>query len=291
MHVAIYSGAAFTDAGRLFRSLQANASTLRDNGVTLLGPRRSRKVFSPPLNALGDGPLPPQAVEIMKSLAPTDSPNKRIIITNPNLIGEATQAIGHGQIYPDAGQRLAALSEVYASHTVEVFIGLVNLGSFIPKALMSLPNSTRQDIIRSTDFSCLSWMSMVENIRNLAPNVQITLWPNEDAPLLWGDIVRNLGGLNHATPLADEFSLLSSLISPEGQQRVLELTQQAHPLDRASLIEQLAGIFAQHAVPEEIEEEVDLPGWSTDIVDAFTELYAQDLARLSSTPGVRLLRR
>lgn len=291
MQVAIHSGAAFTDAGLLLKSLQSNAKTLKGNGVALLGPRRFRQVFKAPLNALNEGPPSPQAIENMKAQIPGDPRFNRLVLTTTDFVGDIQTAIKDGQFFPHAGRRLALLDEVYDGHQVELFIGLRNPGSFIPKVLMALPETLRGDIIRSTDLSCLSWLTMVEDIRDLAPNVTVTLWANEDSPLIWGDIVRNLCGLKEDITLTDEFSLLSSLVSTEGQRKILDLAGQAETLGRATLLNGLAVVFEEHALTEEIEEELDYPGWSADIVGAFSELYAQDLARLKTMPGVRFLGR
>ncbi|WP_254437995.1 hypothetical protein [Ruegeria arenilitoris] len=185
---------------------------------------------------------------------------------------------------------MAFLEQNFRDHQIELFMGLRNPGSFIPKLLMSLPEQERADAIRNTDLSCLSWIGMIEDIRDLAPGVQITLWGNEDTPFIWGDIIRALGDLSEDTPLVDEHDLLLSLLDETGQKEVLELSHQDAEPSEASLHENMARIFENHAKPGEIEEELDLPGWSIEVVDAFTELYEQDLERLGSIPGVRVLK-
>ncbi|MGV6802716.1 MAG: hypothetical protein ACWA49_00820 [Ruegeria sp.] len=275
----------------MLKSLQTNAKILSEHGVSLLGPRRFRQVFKSPLNALSKGPVPASSIDNMRSLVPAESPNGRVVMTCADFVGERQSAIQDGQFYPEAGHRLAFLDEVYDANTVELYIGIRNPGSFIPKVLMSLPEPHRQDIIRTTDLSCLSWVTLVEDIRDLAPDVSVTLWANEDTPLIWGDVVRSLCAFEPDVPLVDEFSLLSSLVSDDGKQEISALTGQASSMDRPTLQDRLSEIFEEFALPEEIEEEMELPGWSLDIFDAFSELYAQDLARLKTMPGVRFLGR
>ena len=38
-----------------------------------------------------------------------------------------------------------------------------------------------------------------------------------------------------------------------------------------------------------LEEEIDLPGWTPDMVDEITEIYELDVDRIAQMPGVRLI--
>ncbi|EEX10086.1 conserved hypothetical protein [Ruegeria lacuscaerulensis ITI-1157] len=291
MQVAIHSGAAFTDEGGLLKSLQENGQTLRDHGVALYGPRRYRQAIRAPLQALEAGATPAASIESLRKAFPDGPGLHRTILSSPDFLGEISSAIRDGQFYPSAGQRIAFLDQAFSGHQLELFLGLRNPGSFIPKVLAALPEEERQEILKTTDLSCLSWLSVIEDIRDLAPQVSITVWANEDTPLIWGDIIRNLSALPEETPLKAEFDLLSSLVSPAGQREIRAIAEQDPPRDPATLKDRLAAVFEAHAVHEEIEEELDLPGWSDDIIDAFTVLYSQDLARLRSMPDVRVLGR
>ncbi|MFD0909316.1 hypothetical protein [Ruegeria arenilitoris] len=291
MHVAIHSGVVFSDGGLLLKSLQANAKVLQENGIVLFGPRRFRKAFKTPLNALDEGKLTPDACERLKAQIPDDPETGRVVMSTADFIGELNSAIKDGQFYPYAGRRLALLDQAFEGHEVELFIGLQNPGSFIPKVLMALPDETRESILASTDLSCLSWLTLIEDIHDLAPAVSITVWANEECPLIWGDIIRSLCGLSADIPLTEEFSLLSSLVDADGKREIEEIQQQVGHADPTLLHERLAAVFSQHALPERVEEELDFPGWSAEIHEAFSELYTQDLERLKKLPGVRFLGR
>lgn len=289
MHLAIHSGADFTDEGLLLHALRANSDLLTDVGVMLYGPRRCRRLFMSPLQDLATGQVEPETVDRLRSLIPDDIAYQRTVLTSPDFIGETRTALRDGQFYPLAGQRLAFLEQTFAPAGIELFVGVRNPGSFIPKVLMALPPEDRAETLANTDVSCLSWLTMIEDIRDLAPNVAITLWANEDLPVIFGDIVRAICGLPSETPIENEFALLASLLDDDGRDRLEELIRPENSDDRPALLADLSALFEDHALPHEVEEELDLPGWSTDIVEAFTELYAQDLARLKSMPGIRVL--
>ncbi|MDA7965222.1 hypothetical protein [Ruegeria sp.] len=236
-----------------------------------------------------DGGAAPETHAKLLSMIPQGKPVERVILSAAALIGEHPAIIADGQLYPHAGQRMALLDRALPDVTVELFVGLCNPGTFIPKALMQLSDPQRRAVVTSTDLSCLGWLPMIEDIRDLAPDVKITLWRNEDSPLIWGDILRAIADVPQDTPVVNEFGLLSSLVSEAGQHQI-EMAAEVAPSERdATFREALAQVFQDHALPEAIEEELDLPGWSNDLVAAFTELYEQDVARLQSMPDIRFL--
>ncbi len=289
MQMVIQAGAHFTDHDHLLNLLQANADLVAGNHTAFWGLRPFRKIFRPALKPSADRPSHKDTLARFHKLFPNGQQVDRAILSSALYLGERPSIIMDGQFYANAGQRLAYLDNLFSDSTVELFVGLRNPGSFIPKVLMLLSAPEREHIIATTDLSCLSWLAMIEDIRDLAPDVKITLWSNEDSPLICGDIARALVGLPEDTPLEQEYALLSSLVSDMGKQEIQSLLEhQAAPNDPV-LRGRLAQVFQQHALTDEIEEEVELPGWNEDIVTAFTELYEQDLARLQTMPDIRFL--
>lgn len=290
MQFAIHAGAAFTDEGRLLRSLQVNGDLLTQNGVAVFGPRRFRQVFKPAFQALNTRPPLPDEVESIRSNLPIQPWVKRAIFVSEDFIGEKDVVLSDGQFYPFAGKRLSVLEESFGDCQLELFLALRNPGSFIPKHLMSLPEQAREGVIRNNDLSHLSWVRMIEDILDFAPGVQITLWCNEDIPLIWGDVVRSVGGLASDVPIKDEYDLLISLLTEEGQAEAQAVLNQEATLSRTEIRDTLSDVLENHAQPEKVEEELNLPGWSDEIVDAFSELYEQDLTKLETMAGVKVLK-
>ncbi|WP_170572723.1 hypothetical protein [Ruegeria atlantica] len=289
MQVAIHAGVAFTDEGRVLNSLKKNSDILAANGASFFGPRRFKTSFKPVLDELKSEDAETAARQYLRDILPTGPRARRTIFTSQDFAAEPAFALQEGLLYPLAGRRMAMLEQIYHEHEIELFIGLRSPGSFIPKLLMALPEQTRTEIMQTTDLSCLSWIGMVEDIRELAPGIQITLWSNEDTPFIWGDIIRALAGLEEDTALVDEHDLLLSLLDDAGRNKLQELTNSHAPQAKDRIKDDIARIFEDHARPEKIEEELELPGWNTEIVDAFSELYEQDLDRLGEIPGVRVL--
>lgn len=289
MHVAIHAGVLLTDEGRLLNALRANARLIGESKGIVWGRRRYRQIFEPILKVPKEEAAVSEAFAKFLSMIPQARSVERVILSTAAFFGEQELVIDDGQLYPFAGQRMALADQMLQDITVELFVGLCNPGTFIPKILMQLSDARRQAVVNSTDLSCLGWLPMIEDIRDLAPDVKITLWRNEDSPLIWGDILRAIAGAPPETPVEGEFGFLSSLLSEAGQHQI-EMAAETVPVARdAGFRMALAQVFQQHALPDAIEEELDLPGWSEDVIAAFTELYEQDVLRLQSMPDIRFL--
>jgi hypothetical protein len=56
----------------------------------------------------------------------------------------------------------------------------------------------------------------------------VTVWCNEDAPLIWGTILRQMTGLPNSTAIDGEFDLLETTMTQEGMKRFRSYIA-AHP--------------------------------------------------------------
>lgn len=289
MQVVLHAGAAFTDDGRVLASLQANLAARPDHSAFLFGPRRYRQILKPALDRLDTDPQPPGEVLKNGPPIPYGLTEGRLILSAPDLIGEASTAIMDGQFYPLAGKRLAYINEVFNDDQLQVCIGLLHPGYFISKILTPLTVEQRWAVVNSTDLSCLSWLGMVEDIRDLVPDAQLTLWCNEDTPFIWGDVLRTLIGMPKAEPLQDEYDLLESLLTEDGKSALSNLLETDEEQEVRVTPEDLASVLERYADPEKIEEDLELPGWTDEIFSAFSELYEQDIAKIQSMTDVQFL--
>ncbi len=290
MQLVFHTGAHATDERLLLKCLTSNKEMLQKHGVILPRLGHYRPVFRKAFDTIGSE-APPNSVknDLLEAMLEGNQAD-RVVLSHVQFFGTHSAAIGNGRFYPLAGPRMAFLTSTFSDDQVEWFMGLRNPGSFIPKILMALPEKQRAEIIADTDLSTLSWADMVTQVREMAPSVKITLWCNEDTPLIWGEILCAMGGLKPGTPIRDEFSLLASLLSDSGKQELLALVRQNPGPMTPELTEQIADTYARHAQEDMLEEELGLPDWTEDVVEAFSELYSQDIAQIEAMPGVHFIK-
>ena len=61
------------------------------------------------------------------------------------------------------------------------------------------------------------------------------------------------------------------------------------PQSQLQLRRVIAAFLDKYAIPEEIEEEVDLPGWDARLVDDLTRAYEEDVIRIGGMDGVEFV--
>ncbi len=289
MQVVIHAGVAFSDNDCLIETLLANADGLQQQRIVPLDLAQGRQFVKVASDAMAGGANPLEVQGQLECVLPDRTACDRVIVSSDKAFGPRRTAILDGQFYPLAGERTAFVDRILNDEQIELFFGVMNPATFISKTLMSLPEDRRKAVLDNTDISCLSWLNMIEDLRDQAPDVQLTLWANEDTPLIWGDILRALAGLPEDATVLHEYAFLASLLTDTGRAELAQLVHQIGRKDRDMLRNSLAHLFDEHADPAQIEEELELPGWNADLVGAFSEIYEQDLAKIRSMPGVRVL--
>ena len=51
----------------------------------------------------------------------------------------------------------------------------------------------------------------------------------------------------------------------------------------------VSAFLEAHAIEDEIEDEIDLPGWTDETIEMLTEIYEEDVARIATLPNVTLI--
>jgi len=181
---------------------------------------------------------------------------------------------------------------VFPDSPVALFLAVRNPATFVPAlfGLMQQPPDALGEILAGINPLALRWSRTVSDVRAACPDCPLTVWCHEDAPLLWGEIMRSIAGVPEEAGMHGGFDLLREIISPEGLKK-LRLYTKAHPPANDTIRRRIIGAFlAKFALEDQIEEELDLPGWSPDLVARMTATYEADLDIIAATPGVRLLR-
>lgn len=135
----------------------------------------------------------------------------------------------------------------------------------------------------------LRWSDLIARIRQALPDVSLLLWCNEDTPLLWGQILREAAGIEAERKIIGSFDLFSELVSPEAMQRFRGFLRENPQVSEAQKRRVMAAFLEKYALPEAMEEELDMPGWDAAYVDMLTELYDEDVWQISQMDGVRVL--
>jgi hypothetical protein len=117
----------------------------------------------------------------------------------------------------------------------------------------------------------------------------MTVWCNEDSPVLWADILQALSGHDTTTALTSTDDLALSLMTADGAKRLQGYLTDHPPASDAQRRRVFAAFLEKFADPAAMQMEFAPPGWTQDMVDRMTETYDADLRTIAAIPGVRVI--
>lgn len=289
MQVVIHAGAHLTDEDRLITCLLENETLLKEIGTDVPNPQAYRKLLRDILQEAIKSGITTEARDVFLSAVDHDDSADRLVLSNPGFFGTPKMAVGQGQIYPAAESRLSAMQKLFPRDNIELFLGIRNPASFLPALFAKTPVKRMDDFLNGVPPTDFRWSATLGRIRAAYPDMPITVWCNEDTPLTWGQIVREMGGLDPHVGFEGEFTLLHEIMTSVGMKR-FETYIQSHPGMTEVQKRRVIAAFLDKFVNEElIEEELDLPGWTEELIEHMTELYDEDVYEVERVPGVNMI--
>ncbi|EDM69457.1 hypothetical protein RAZWK3B_12432 [Roseobacter sp. AzwK-3b] len=289
MKVVLHAGAHVTDEDLLVRCLTDNADLLAGHGTLAPHPVTYRKLLRDILQDMQQGRGPAEARKSLLDAIGLNATTERLILSNPGLFGTPKMAASAGILYSAAEERLAALDTILAGAELELFIAIRNPATFLPAIFRQSPVASFSELMRGKKPETVRWSEMIIRVRTAFPDMPITLWCNEDTPLIWAEVVRELAGLDPTASFEGEFLLLSRIMSEVGMKR-FHTYLESHPgMTEVQKRRVIAAFLDKFAEEEAIEEELDLPGWTDDLVDRLSDLYDEDVYNIQRIPGVQVI--
>jgi hypothetical protein len=286
VQIVYHIGANCTDGERLLRSLMRNVDPLRKDGVLVPGPGRYRKLLRETILSLGAAQPAPGTRDILLDAIMDEQDARRIILSNSTFLCQPSRVFENGRFYEVARSKLLALRALFPGDGIELFLALRNPATFVPAVWEQVRGMTFRSFLGEMDPRDIRWSDLVATIRATVPEMPLTVWCNEDTTLIWGDVLRRLAGVAPDRPMAGEFDLLATVMTPEGLQRFLSYMESHPGQGQAQERRVIAAFLDKFAIPEAIEEEVDLPGWDAALVDAMTREYEAEVARIAAMPDI-----
>ncbi len=289
MQIVVHTGVHCTDNDRLLRTLLRNKEDFARRGVAVPGPGKYRDLLSQSVRAMAVSEPAEDAREILLDAFLDDETPERMILSDAAFLSSKRQALIDGQLYPAAPARIAHLRKLFADDDLRLFLALRNPAGFLPALLGPTTQRDMFDIMGQRDPRNLRWSELLQRIRASAPGTEFTIWCFEDTPLIWASIIREMAGLPEGQRITGGFDLLSTLISGEGMQKFRAFLRRHSRLDEVRKREVIAAFLEEFGLEEQIEEELDLPGWTEELVADLTRIYDADMLRVREMPGVRFL--
>ncbi|MDP4033081.1 MAG: hypothetical protein Q8P60_09580, partial [Pseudorhodobacter sp.] len=213
---------------------------------------------------------------------------ERLILSWDNFLS-FPQWVLKDRLYPAAAERVRAFTQIFPEIEAEFHLAIRNPATFLPELFAKQRDKTYEQFMAGVDPLDLHWSEVIEDMLTNNPDVPFTVWCDEDTPLIWPEVLQAVSGHAEGTVLTDADELLSTIMSPEGLAR-MKAYMESHPTDTAVQRRRIVAAFLdKFALPDRVEMELELPGWTEQTVTALTAAYHEDLARIRALPGVTFI--
>ncbi|MFC3179865.1 hypothetical protein [Cypionkella sinensis] len=288
MRIVYHLGAHFTDEERLLKCLLKNREVLAEHGIVVPGPKRYRNLLRDTAIQLKGSAASRDTQALILDKIMEEDVADRMILSWDSFLSLAPWALD-GTLYPAAGERVRAFSQIFPEIEAEFHLAIRNPATFLPALLAKLPNKTYDDFIGKADIYQLHWSEVVQRILTLNPGTPLTIWCDEDTPLIWPEVLRAVAGLPEDVVLEGENELLATLMSGEGLSRLQSYLESHPPASTMQWRKIVSAFLDKFALPDRINTEVSMPGWTEATVEELTALYEEDVYRIAHMPGVQFI--
>ena len=278
MQILFHLGAHCTDDGLLIRSILRNRAKLAQEGISVPGPGRYRELLGDVSTTLrGDAASSETEAMVMEAICDDDTA-ERIVLSSENFLCRPGIALAQNGLYPKA-EKSAWLRQCLPSHKVDFALAIRNPATFIPELMKH--SDDVGETLEGVMLGDLVWSEVIADIAAANPNSRIIVWCHEDTPFVWSEIMHELTAHDPFTELDGEFDMLETIISPEGMSRLNEFLDARDVTSQYKRRRAVSAFLDAHAIAEQIETEVDVPGWTDETIAALTELYDEDVAKIA----------
>ena len=192
-------------------------------------------------------------------------------------------------LYPAAGERVRAFSQIFPEIEAEFHLAIRNPATFLPALFERHKSKDYTEFLAGADPLELRWSDVVERIVTANPDAQLSIWCDEDTPLIWPEVLRGVAGLPEDAVLEGEGDLLASLMSGDGHGRMLAYLETHPPANFMQRRKIISAFLDKFVLPERVDIEVEMPGWTADYVEELTARYDEDVARIAGMGDVRFI--
>lgn len=288
MQIVYHLGAHFTDDDRLVKCLAANRDILGQHGVFVPDPKIYRALLRDyAVKLRGKAASEAQQEEILSQIM-GDEHADRLVLSWDSFMALPPWALKE-TLYPAAGERVRAFSQIFPDMDTQFFLGLRNPATFLNQLYKRNKPDSYDAFLAGSDPYELRWSYVIARILEVNPNAQLTVWCDEDTPLIWPEVLRAVAGVPTSAPLTGEHDLLATLMSGEGYTRMLAYIETRPPASIEQRQKIVSAFLDKFALPERIDMALEMPEWDQEMVDDLTEIYDEDVAKIIASAKVTFL--
>jgi hypothetical protein len=289
MKITFHLGAHRTDDDRLMRSLIRNNQKLAEQGIIIPGPSKFRDILRDVAQRLRGQTANPETVDLVLDSILDTTEADHIVLSDHSFLCATSAILAEGDYYAQAGRKCRWLRNIFPGHQVRFALGIRNPATQIPAVFQRVNGMHFDKFLHGVDPLGIRWSRALAGIAAENPDSPLIVWCNEDTPLIWPEVMREVADHSGDLRLKGGFDILGEIMEAEGMKRLRAYLATHPPQTETQRWRILAAFLDKYAKPDEIDEEIDAPGWSVELIDAMTAGYEADLAAVRAVAGVRFI--
>jgi len=270
------------------RCLLKNRGVLAAEGIIVPGPAKYRTLLRDTAMALKGQAATQDTQALVLDQIMSESEADRLILSWDNFLGYAQGAIRRG-IYSSGAERMFAFCQVFPGIDAEFHLAIRNPATFVPAVYQKQSGRSYAEFMDGVEVDNLRWSTLIADMRETNPDVPITVWCDEDTPLLWPEVLKAVSGHSDDVTLTDTDDLVTSIMSADGVQRMASYVESHPPQNIAQRRRVVSAFLDKFVLPEQIDYPIEMEGWTEDLVERATLAYDQDVSRIMAMDGVTFL--
>jgi hypothetical protein len=288
MRIVYHLGAHCTDDDRLIRCLLKNRAALATQGIVIPPPNRYRTLLRDTAIQLKGAVASADTQALVLDQMMDEDAADRLVLSWDNFLSFPNWAL-KGTLYPVAGERVRSFTQVFPDVQTSFFMAIRNPATWLPTLFKRLKDRSYDDFMVDADPLLLRWSDVVAQIKAQNPDTQLTIWCDEDTPLVWPEVLAAVSGMAPDTVLQDADDLLAQIMTDDGLVRLRSYLADKGPFPPDRRRRVVTAFLDKFALADQIQMDVSMPGWTADYVAQMTSAYEVDVARIKAMPGVTFI--
>jgi hypothetical protein len=289
MQIAFHIGAHCTDEDQLVKSLVKNAQIFTEHGVSVPGPSRYRQLLTDVSVKLAGKPASLETQDMVLEQVLDGSDPDRLVFSFDNFISGPRRVLEDGMLYPAAPEKTRVLHNLFPDHEIEFFLAVRDPATFVPAFLKKYSDLDRGEIMSKLNPQGMIWSDVIRDIREENPDCPVTIWCNEDTPLIWPEVMHEITAIDMRVLFKGGLDIIAQIMKREGVKRLRAYMAENQPTSEIQRRRILAAFLDKYAIEDAVEEEIDLPGWTAELVEELSASYEDDMLELARIPGVTMI--
>lgn len=288
MEIVYHLGAHCTDEERLLKCLLRNRDVLGAQGIAVPGPARYRNLLrDTAIQLKGQTASAETQAMVLEQIVESDAP-ERMILSWENFLSYP-QWVLKGTLYPAAAERVRAFQQIFPDHDAEFHIAIRNPAGFLPALFARQKGKTFDEFLDGNQIGDLCWSDVIDRVRAENPTVPLTVWCDEDTPLIWPEVLQAVAGHAEGTVLDGGEDVLELLMTADGLRRMRAYLASRPPTNPLQRRRAVSAFLDKFLIEGANDVTVDVPGWTQATIDALTQAYDRDVARIAARNDITFL--